>query len=370
MAGKTVKSLVESCVKAACEEILLELKNSQIEEDVSDSAKSPPEEKKRKVESLTQAQKLQKAVDTMKKKLGEYLVGVHSRFRYEILEEYVPSDHVKLNSFLEVVLDDSFTNFKFPSTLMKVTQENQDLIANGSINLIQLVTQLCPNLGSLSISKSLSNEWVFPLEIQPTLLDSLSSLQHLTKLDRGWNRGSDRCTSFFSHIGTSCPKLKYLSLSFQPFLHLQKEQIIALVFGQLSDSLPQPVKNLLQFQAGSNLHHIQFDDQHLTPICKSLEYLQFPIQRGDPNSKWLGVFLLRHMPLLKSFLYSFDTLEAVVLLYQASQMDEAIENCQIIQENVAGKLTVKWTVNSPTSKKCSSISIFFFFSFSYLNLKT
>ena len=194
--------------------------------------------------------------------------------------------------------------------------------------------------------------------MEPILSECLSSFTNLTKLDIAWSTTSD-CIPFFTHIGISCPKLKYLALSFNYHLTLEKDQVLALVLGNRAELLSQPIKDKM-FGDGSNLQHIQFTQ--ITPICHSLEHLNVALEGSNftcNNSiSTLGsrtlpaacrpvVFPLRHMSKLEGHIQD-NVLNAIELLFEASQTTGTVLESEVVDQS-SNKLD--WKINAPSSSK-------------------
>jgi hypothetical protein len=198
-------------------------------------------------------------------------------------------------------------------------------------------------------------------------------MKNLSKLKLNLSTSSD-CIPFFTNLGTSCPNLKILHLGHTfPF---ELNQQLALILGQRAALLPQshPLKLLKLGVDETNLHHLQFNKEHTTPICQSLEVLYATIDckerhlmDGEDEEMLISsrALLLRHFPRLKNcevetrLWSSYRCPRAIQLLHDASQLSG--DNITIIEmtgqvENRNGDFLrgLKWSINSPPPRKFSS----------------
>ena len=203
----------------------------------------------------------------------------------------------------------------------------------------------------------------------------------LTILELQWScRSTDsnvsKCTEFFTHLGSSCPKLKKLKLNGVcsnkfPFGFEQK---LAFILGEAVKLIPYDVMEELR-NGILKLHCLQFDSKDITPICSTLQSLDVNARyRGDDVFDHISVvsaiaFLLRHLPFLeklvvKLHLYGGHSCgEAVRLLQSTLDLHEdGRETSDVIEmtRRVNGKfLRLKWTTNCPPASKNFSVVVLF-----------
>lgn len=207
--------------------------------------------------------------------------------------------------------------------------------------------------------------------------------QNLTHLNLTWpNHGTAICDSFYSQVGECCPKLTNLTLG---GVLVCPDDAIALLLGRRAHLFPY-VTSLKRFAHGitrNNLHQIQIANEHLAPFCLSLEHLEFRIKSEsispgykDPNydmnrynrnvtryhTSLLG-FILRHLPRLQTSAvssknYFFCCCHVITLLYiELVAVHSPPLLTRVHQVNGSAGVRLKWTTNSPPSKKATSTTI-------------
>ena len=162
--------------------------------------------------------------------------------------------------------------------------------------------------------------------------------------------------SFLSHIGESCPKLKYLKLgSTVPLTRV--EDFLALFLGQSAISFTQSVKI-------EELHRIQVAEEYIAPFCRSLEHLELRQTSAD-REKFIPIFafLLRHLPRLQTWAFSLlrerplstFVFDAIQLLFAERKLLVDSQRSPIDNRKVedASDSTPKFTIDSlPPRKHC------------------
>ena len=197
-------------------------------------------------------------------------------------------------AFFKCVLDENITSFD-----LTAEESNHPFQHIDSDELLQVISQQSPFLHTLRLS----------LRIAPTFQNILS-FKCLTSLtisplaSRGfwW-------ILFFSALGESCPQLTFLefggNIHFEGMLNLALGGNYREDYGELGILLTDV-----------DLHRLQFSDQQLSSITKTLKHLKiknFPF-KGEK------AFVLRHFRQLQSFETNnnFCHVDAIVLLKQQS----------------------------------------------------
>ena len=93
-----------------------------------------------------------------------------------------------------------------------------------------------------------------------------------------WDKERAICSSVFSQLGESCPKLKYLKLG--PDFSLSVDDVVALLLTKRAKLFPTG-KNSKSWVYIYGLHRIQVASEHLAPFCQSLEFLGFQHHSGS-----------------------------------------------------------------------------------------
>jgi hypothetical protein len=154
-----------------------------------------------------------------------------------------------------------------------------------------------------------------PNKFEVVLMKILPKFVNLFELQLTCAISSEHALSFFTQLGTSCPKMKLLKLGSRsdPFPFFPQHQL-ALVLGERKKLLPAPI--IEKFDRASH-NRILFDSDHVTPICSSLQFLSIKSNYYDhgfykrksrfiPRFNWhkklsfhSAIFLLRHFPQLQ-----------------------------------------------------------------------
>ena len=240
-------------------------------------------------------------VANLKKMFDDFLVGkTFSYVRHELWQIYnnQTEERPDLCQFLSCILDSSFISLEFG-------QHNLPTVLFGKeghfypIEVVETVSRLCPNLQDISFTITTPQ---LPKSAEALWSRSFANLKCLIKLKIDWTTPSS-CIPFFTHLGTSCSNLKQLKIRTLPF---RLEQQLALVLGMKAKLIPLLIKEMMLDKDGSCLPCLQFADESVVPICRSLEHLSAKFKRDDNNDskertmyRYLNGFLLRNFPWLQ-----------------------------------------------------------------------
>ena len=256
------------------------------------------EEKQKKLDTVTAGIKAQ---------LDAFLVGIYSPLRYYMWKSYTKSCYkyvvdrpVDLYSFLDCILDNSFTILNF----FPIPLPSEAVGSDGQLYLtkvVDLLTARCPDLYCLWIKHDL--QWQISREMQATYSKSFFGLKNLTNLSLTQLSNSDDFIQFFTHLGNSCPNLDHLKF-IEHTLNIGMKQLLALVLGEEVDQFMQKFITE-QEEPENNIHLLQFPDDATTPICRSLIKLEI-IYNSETELNFASkahesamAFLLRNMPNLE-----------------------------------------------------------------------
>ena len=313
-------------------------------------------------------------VSDLKKKLNEYLVGTHRHFREKLWKEFCirlidkasrdNQPQFEICDFLSCILDNKFCHLEVGSQL----NESQDPSPQGGkfypARVIETIAHNSPTLSSLSFKFLLWQSGPSRAS-QELFAKSFFNLKNLTHFKiTGWRSTSD-LTVFFTHLGCSCPNLTSLELGEQDSLQFSLQHVLALVLGEEADIFPHSVRQQAQ-KAMPNLYLLQFSNESVTPICKSLKVLkihygrhQVPIEMQVKST----AFLLRHFPQLEiievkfyqSGIVSIPCCSiAIQLLHATHQLlnvltGEEMQENEITREGSKGQFhSLKWINTSPS----------------------
>ena len=311
-----------------------------------------------------------RTVTAVRELLDEYLIGPkYGPVREKLLKKYTQTHNFKwkeLVLFLDCVLDDSSVKFsEYFSTIIETDRQPPFHV----INLLKTVTDRCPLLQELSITIA-HHRPILLLQHEPLVAKSFSQLENLTKLDLNFSRQSSSPSSdyipFYSQLGKNCPNLIYLKLGQHfPF---GNEQAVALALGDKMHFLPESVKLQMWKTHNQLSRRLRFEDQYITPLCKSLQHLEAHYTRPDYCFSYdainLLTFVLHHFSKLEildlnscmDYYEDFDhyLAQAVTILHHHDSSQSSTAN------GIGSRL--KWTVNSPPPRK------YFIFSLSTDNI--
>ena len=336
---------------------------------VSDSTDEEPLEKKIKLQQTNEEIK-NAAVASVQDELQK--MGVYGDYLRELLwKEFdrvgVTNKRPDVYTYLEAILNQSISSLVFFPDHFKKPHEPFTLQKKDPgcdvLKLMAIIESKCPFLQSLSLvvpnSNSLRDDAVCCL--RPFL-----SLSKLTKLELIWP-SSTNFKEFFLEVGTACPGLKHLKMgNNRNKSQFELKELVSLVLGQNAELLKN---SFWQKINGARIHSLQFDENLLTPICKSLQFLE--VNSGvkmvfTPQSiTSTAAFLLRHIPLLERLSvrlhigrFVASTSLAVQLLHHQLLEPKEIVNVSEVTSKEDGKgnfVHIKLTINSPPSKYIFSI---------------
>ena len=289
-----------------------------------------------------------KAVDGIKKKLDENLIGKYSEERKQIVNRFVKNyrnvyqfdvDFNLCLAFLMCLLDETFIEFD----LTGGEEEYHPFKHFDPSELLPVISERSPNLKFIRLSFA-SLELVASLI--PTLCTSLLTFKCLTSLclTSPWAiRIVIDSLPLFSSLGESCPNLIRLQLAGYLSIFFKFEHLLALVLGKKINLVPQQL--ILQLNANQySLAQLQFTPQSVTPMCSSIQQLEV-----YGLSKEQAAFALRHFPKLQKcqtkYLEGGDG-EAVRLLHQQQKQSNLIHSttCHEFSESMG---FIEWTLNAP-----------------------
>jgi len=292
--------------------------------------------------------KRNKALDDIRQKLDENLIGKYSDERKKILDRFLKSyntvkqcdvDYNLCLAFFNCLLDESFTDFD----LTGGEQEYHPFKNFDPLEVVPVISRRSPNLKLLSLSFA-SLELVTTM-ITP-LCTSLKTYNFLTSLTLSspWaTRIAIDYLPLFISLGQSCPNLICLHFAgnFAMFLNLQ--HLLALVLGKKIELLPQQL--VLQLNSNnSSVAHMQFTPQSVTPICSSLQQLGVYCLGKEE-----AAFALRHFPKLKKCqaksIEGGDG-EAILLLHRQKKESSLICPTNHLQSSKSLGL-IEWTLDAP-----------------------
>jgi hypothetical protein len=296
--------------------------------DSTDSDDGSPRPKKIKLDSVF-------VVTEVKEILREVLVGTYSPIRQRMFEEYRAygnnGEHILF--FLSCILDSSFISLKKVPVPVSSSVPTAADCENYFVKLMNIITKQCPLLKTLTLEGNL--KFCSTREMEKLHTETFFSLKQLTQLKLTWIV-SDDCIGFFSSLGSSCPNLTKLKLGDNlnqfPFGHRQQ---LALFLGSRADLISNSVLNEDTWKSNGTICHFQFEKQHVSPLCETLEHFSIANVQEVFRSYWVAsqiasyfqnhlitvVFFLRHFPQLQKmkgffsyhhgFLRSSHTIEFV-----------------------------------------------------------
>ena len=355
MAPRIVK--VKTLRESAFEEVYKEL-NAEFEvifqkkennvTNVDDDSQGPPTKVRRNESTedyiLTQVERT-KALNDLRQKLDENLIGPYSEERHKIVDRFI-SSHSSLKpsevdyngslAFFDCLLDKSFTKFDLTGD-----EELFNLFScfNPS-ELLTVMTQQSPDLQSLGLSFD-TRGLVATNVVVPALCTNLKTFQLLTSLSLSFPLtliGID-FLPFFASLGESCPKLIKLHID---GIEIEFHHLLALVLGKKRELLPQHFVDQLDADP-SSLAHLQFTPQSVAPIFSTLQQLNVLSEFGfNPIH---GAFILRHFSKLQQ---SVDVCgEVVRILHQQQQQLDVTSESTTFQRSSEELGLIEWTVNAP-----------------------
>ena len=220
------------------------------------------------------------------------------------------------------------------------------------------MARLCPRLKRF-VTKG---QWIFGIESQRHLSNSLASLTHLQELSLDFDAGHDDCSDFFSAI--SSLRLEKLSLFILTFGELGITQILHLILGNAASVVPNLSAFLQQF--GEDFSKIELDIGNRTSICQTLKVLK--LLDCLEQSK-ISLLLLRHLTVLNELIVGrHDMAESVQELYDPTGSSDSVSHYQVSRQAASGfNGTLKWSLNQRPGNQIF-LSILILHQTNFLNL--
>jgi len=281
-----------------------------------------------------------KALDDLREKLNENLIGPYSEERHKIVDRFI-KDHCKLRSikkvdynfflaFFDCLLDKSFTS-------LNLTSRGYHLCPLDSSELLSILIRRSPHIQSLGLYFESSE---FAKTLLPTLGPIFKSFKHLTSLDfSSFSLRSNKIDllPFFTSLGDSCPKL--MRLCFDKWFTFESDYALALVLGKKHELTHQLNQSILS----SEMATLVFTSHCITPICSNLQELS----AKTAKHQYVVAFILRHFPNLKKCLpHGSGNGEALIYLHQQQQQKNVTppSTFGIFSEQLG---LIEWTANTP-----------------------
>ena len=163
-----------------------------------------------------------------------------------------------ISAFFKCVLDETITSFD-----LTAGESNHPFKHIDSDDLLQVISQQSPFLHTLRLSPHIAPEWAQNI-LSFKCLTSLT----ISPLDNvGFGGWYARWILFFSALGESCPQLTFLefggNIHFEGMLNLALGGNYRDDYGELGILLTDV-----------DLHRLQFSDQQLSSITKTLKHLK------------------------------------------------------------------------------------------------
>jgi len=275
---------------------------------------------------------LQQQVSDIREKLDPFLIGPLSKFREKLISEFTKGrlcdylDQVDPDvclAFFDALLDDSFKECDASSHATSKCFSNLN-------NFLEVLALRSPKLESVMV-RSDDEDSKISSEMGQSCVQSLKKFTHLTSLTILWTAPYD-CLNFFRNLSDSCPKLSKLDLG---SFYLNILQLFALMFGPKHDQLPMVLQPQYLRSAEIPLHKLEFHQESLTSICKSLKEFgckHFCNLLNKRSEFWTDpsviAFILRHFRNLQKLSHncSFYQCEAKVSSGVVALLDEALKD--------------------------------------------
>lgn len=276
----------------------------------------------------------------------DYLAYSYSQIRKWLLQEFCkqrsrgiePTPHLWF--FLDCVLDESFNDLEFLSTLSPTRTEGQQNIEyKFDSKLLAMISHRCPLIKEVKLANKLK---VNTPTLEGIFITSLTSLNYLTRLDLNCTINHTCANLFFTLLGDSCPELKHLVLhSDIPF---DIEQMVNLILGPRSELLPHSIMRGHSGRWPEENIYLQFYEESTTRICKSLKYLHAIKGHGSDDED--VIFLLRHMTQLENINFKNGSTSCKGIL---SGMKRGCPESDVVHHHREDRngLRLQWTTNSP-----------------------
>jgi hypothetical protein len=237
------------------------------------------------------------------------------------------------------LLNDSFIFFDFTGEEMST----HPFIHFNGLELLSSIKKQSPKLQSICLP-------IDSQEMVTALFPTLETFKFLTCLSlvSAWNLRNLLINidflPFFTALGSSCPKLISLNLdSFILYRNFGLDHLLALVIGKKREVLPQELIIELSAKFNSSLAHLLFSRHCITPICFTLQELNFGYLTCQQTA-----FTLRHFPKLQKLqanLTEDGVGRAVCLLWQQQQHPNVIPSTTNLSSLELG--CIEWTINAP-----------------------
>ena len=343
----------------------------------------------------------EQVVSSMRAKLDAFAVAGSSNghhIREKLWKKHLFSQQAYPNIsilYLDCILDSSFSKLvcssgQFPYSNQSMTTADGKFY---QVKLIELIAKRSPLLQSLSLAiPSYCTSALNATDLYISFGKSFQGLKNLTELNLSWNPYYTGMATFLAHLGDSCHQLKHLKLS--ESVHFGRKERLALVLGQSAKLLQQYITEKTKHGKCEDniLCSIQFADENVTPLCRSLESLTLLGKAQREYGRYVEddevgecycivnipsmVFLLRHMPQLQKLdlhRYDFHGCDscystsncclALNLLLKVSQSNNPVRVSEISWRDGDGhssgdSISFQWTTNSPPRNPLDSLSNF------------
>jgi len=254
---------------------------------------------------------VEQVVSSMRAKLDAFAVAGSSNghhIREKLWKQHLfsqPAYHNISMLYLDCILDSKFSKLacslgQFPYSNLSMTTADGKFY---QVKLMEVIAKRSPLLQSLSLAiPSYTTSALNATDLYVSFGKSFQGLKNLTELNLDWNPCCTGMATFFAHLGDSCHQLKHLKLS--ESVHFERKEKLALVLGQSAKLLPQYITEKTKHGESEDnvLCSIQFADENVTPLCRSLESLTLLGKAQREYGRYVkddeaGVLLYRQYPI-------------------------------------------------------------------------
>ena len=310
----------------------------------------------------------------------------------EVEIHYDQLEKTYFESFLECILDPNATKIA-----LKMDSEIYAECPRRARKLMEILADCSPEIEALKLDlkdKICQGEFVsFSLNeeafrYQREISISLSTFQHLTHLTLQYhlvdskvyedNHVTDpNLLPFLSHLGHSCPNLSQLHTNFT----FENEEYLALILGTAGEAFPTSEERKLWNNGKTTngkgnlnfnkMHQVQFAEENLTPLCKSLQELTFNSKQklSAEELRFLAYstgFALRHLRNLKKLIGYNPELETsypmllggICALYDEEESRTEKRKAKVFSlpipepsREADSPVNLSWTVGSPFPRR-------------------
>jgi hypothetical protein len=310
---------------------------------------SPPR-KKPKMDEVTRrkAEERDREIKSILDLMDSYLIGpAFFELRQLIVDRFIEHHIINHNltpehglAFFACLLDDTFKKLD-----LTVGDGNHPFKMMDPVELISVITERCPYLQVLKLwFGSDSNHVPFVSSFGKLL----KALRNLTKLSLTWICPDDYGFDyFFTWLGTDLPGLT--SLEIGGTIPLRIQELLKLMLGKKEELIPKATKILMCTTQKSELQHIEFTPESLTPICHNLTELKVNFNQKKQNRHVaILAFVLRNFRQLKNFPQS-PLLVSLTLNKLRERQLEPLDKFNPRTESMTSRDlgTVRWTLDAP-----------------------